>query len=180
MNIKEYKVPKILFVKGVFLKDCMPIDDIFEQKLMDQLDLEDSVIPHKPLPSIFNSMEAWPRTTNLRCWHCDLAFNNTPVFIPKGIDVLSKDTYNISTYGCFCSFNCAIAFNNLYNTKICDNINVRDMLMFLYKIFKETAVKEILPSPSRYIMRHYGGSVDMAGDQLKINELQGRMKELEV
>ena len=29
MNINEYKVPKILFISGVFIKDCIPIDDIF-------------------------------------------------------------------------------------------------------------------------------------------------------
>ena len=31
MNIKEYTMPKILFLRGVFIKDCIPIDDIFER-----------------------------------------------------------------------------------------------------------------------------------------------------
>lgn len=179
MNIKEYKVPKILFVKGVFLKDCMPIDDIFEQKLMDQLDLEDDIILHKPLPSIFNNTATWPQTTNLRCWNCDLVFSGIPVFIPKGIDSLSDGNYNIITSGCFCSFNCAIAFNNLHNIKICDNVNVREMLQFLYKVFNEKSVKEILPAPSKYIMKQYGGTVDAAGYQVKLAELQKKMKDLE-
>jgi hypothetical protein len=179
MNITEYKVPKLLFIRGVFLKDCMPIDDIFEQKLMDQLNLEDDIVQQEPLPSMFNSMAQWPRNTNIKCWHCDLTFHDIPVFIPKGIDAKSRDTYNISTHGCFCSFNCAAAYNNLYNTKICNNINVREMLLFLYKVFNKKTVYEIPAAPSRYIMKQYCGQLDVAGYQLKIGELKNKTHSLE-
>lgn len=179
MNIAEYKVPKLLFVKGVFLKDCIPIDDIFEQQLIESLDVEEFVTSYKSLPSIFNNLDTWQKTTNLKCWSCDLGFNTVPVFIPKGIDSLPKGNYNITTYGCFCSFNCAAAYNNLHNVKICKNINVRDMLLFLYRVFEQKTPREILPSPSKYVMKHYGGTVDILEFQKKIYELQGQMKFVE-
>ena len=39
MNIKEYKIPKILFIKGVFIKDCILLDDIFEKQIIEQLNI---------------------------------------------------------------------------------------------------------------------------------------------
>ena len=41
MNIPEYKIQKLLFLKGVFIKDCIPSDDIFEQHIIDRLNIND-------------------------------------------------------------------------------------------------------------------------------------------
>ena len=179
-GVKEYKIPKILFIKGVFLKDCMPIDDIFEQRLMDQLEVEETVVSYNRLPSTFNDFDSWPKQTNIKCWNCDLAFAGVPVFVPRGIDVLSETKYDIGREGCFCSFHCAEDHIELHNKKICDVINRREMLLFLYKVFTGKVVKEILRAPSKYIMKHYGGSVEPTEYQMKIRELQKQQKELEL
>lgn len=181
MNIKEYKISKILFIKGVFIKDCIPIDDIFEQHIIDQLNLDTPIDVYSIIPSNFTDLNTWTQKTNLKCWYCDLNFDNMPVFIPRIIEPATTETgYNIGTFGCFCSFCCAISFNNINNSKICENIRVKNMIMFLYKIFNGKNVKEIFPSPSKYQMNHYGGPLDQMVYRNEIHKLKKKMKELEV
>ena len=180
MNVKDYKIPKILFIKGVFLKDCILIDDIFEKQIMDQLKIENPIITYNNLPSIFNNLDLWIKKTNIKCWYCDLNFDTVPIFIPKIIETTGlNNDYKIITSGCFCSFCCAMSYNNLYFPKICDNINNKEMLKFLYKIFNNCKIKEILQAPSKYIMHQYGGDTDLFGYKNKLNEIKIQMKELE-
>ena len=180
MNIKEYKVSRILFIKGVFIKDCIPIDDIFEQQIIDQLNIDAPIELFDNIPSNFSNLNTWIKKTNIKCWYCDLNFDNPPVFIPRLIEPANTETgYNIGTYGCFCSFCCAMAYNNIHNNKICDNIRIKEMLIFLYKIFNGKSVKEIFPAPSKYQMKQYGGSMDQMVYRNQIHQLKKNMKELE-
>ena len=174
----EYKIPTILFIKGVFIRDCIPIDDIFEKQIREQLNTDNPIIYYDKFPSIFYNMKTWIKKTNIKCWYCDLNFETPPVFIPKTIEHSSSE-YSISTFGCFCSFPCATCYCNLYYTKICDNIKINEMIRFLYKIFKGKAIREILQSPSKYEMVQYGGEIDQITYKKKINEISERLKLLE-
>jgi hypothetical protein len=180
MNITEYKIPKILFLRGVFIKDCIPLDDIFELQIIEQLNMDDPIIIYNEFPSVFTNLKSWVKKTNLKCWYCDLNFMNSPVFIPKIIEHSGRTTdYNISTHGCFCSFCCAVAHTNLHHPKICTNIKIKEMLRFLYRIFNGRAIKEILPSPTKYIMNHYGGSCNSHAYRNMINKTEVQLKDLE-
>jgi hypothetical protein len=180
MIISDYKFIKILFIKGVFLKDCIPSDDIFEQHIIEQLNCNMTYIDiYNKIPLIFNSLDTWIKKTNLSCWYCCLKFDSIPIFIPKIIELSSTDDFNISTHGCFCSFSCAMSYNNIYNKKICDNIHVKQMLLFLYKIYNKNSVKEIFPSPSKYQMNHYGGTLEKIQYKNKIIKIKNDMKLLE-
>jgi hypothetical protein len=180
MNIKEYTIPKILFLKGVFIKDCIPLDDIFERQIIERLNIDNPITIYNDFPSIFTNLTSWIKKTNLKCWYCDLNFDDMPVFIPKIIEHSGINTdYNISTYGCFCSFCCVTAYTNLYYQKICDNIKIKEMTRFLYRIFKGSAIKEILQSPSKFTMTQYGGDIDTSKYKDSINKLKLKMKDLE-
>lgn len=172
MNIEEYKVPKILFIKSVFIKDCIPIDDIFEQQIIEQLQLESPIVTYEPIPSIFRSLSKWLKKTSIKCWYCDLNFDNSPIFIPTSIDKLGKSkTYNIGTYGCFCSFCCAVSYNDLYNPKICNNVGKNEMILYLFNIFHDKTVKYIPRSPDKYIMKQYGGNIETAVYRRMVKDL---------
>jgi hypothetical protein len=158
MNIKEFKIPKILFIKSVFIKDCIEIDDIFEQQILESIKTPVKIINFVKLPGTFTNLSTWITKTNIKCWYCDLNFDNIPIFIPKLIEP-NLSGYSIKTYGCFCSFSCAVTFNNIYNKKVCDNIHIRGMLYFLYKLFNNKNAKEIYESYSKYNMIHYGGKM---------------------
>ena len=59
MNIPEYKIQKLLFLKGVFIKDCIPSDDIFERHIIDRLNITEPMIEYKSIPTIFNGLSTW-------------------------------------------------------------------------------------------------------------------------
>jgi len=160
MDIIEFAVPKVLFIKGVFIKDCIPIDDLFDEQIMDQLE-EDSIEinTYNALPSMFYNMKQWPTKTNLRCFYCDRNFDTIPKFVPKTIEP-SKDGYTMATEGCFCTFNCGASYINLIYPKIHDKLNKKNMLKLLYKVFTGKTTTEIQCSPSKYGMIHYGGDIN--------------------
>lgn len=180
MNIKEYTLIKFLFIKGVFIKDCMPSDDIFEKHIIEQLNYNTSYIDiYNKIPSIFTGLDTWVKNTNLNCWYCDLTFDSVPVFIPRLIEPCASTEYNISTLGCFCSFSCAMVYINMHFTNICENIHMKNMLLFLYKIFNKKKIKEIILSPSKYQMKQYGGNLEQIQYKNNLIKIKLAMKELE-
>jgi hypothetical protein len=179
MISKEYIEPKILFLKGVYIKDCIPVDDIFEQRIIEQLASDNPVIYYKELPSFFTGLSKWINKTNLKCWYCDLNFDNPPVFIPRVIEKGGADDYSISVHGCFCTFCCAASHIDLYYQKICNNIEAMEMLKFLYKLFTGKAVKEILRAPSKFLRTSYGGEWDDCKYRAQLNQITSDMKALE-
>lgn len=160
MDIIENTIPKVLFIKGVFLKDCVPIDDLFDEQIMGQItDDPIEINTYTPLPSIFYTLKQWPKKTNLKCFYCDRKFDTLPIFVPKTIEP-SKDGYTMATEGCFCTFNCGVSYINLMYSKIHDNLNKKNMLKLLYKVFTGKTTTEIPCSPSKYEMIHYGGTMN--------------------
>lgn len=178
MNI-DYSL-QILFIKGVFLKDCIPIDDIFERQIIERLNYENPVDIYIQLPKIFNNISSWIPKTNIKCWYCDLNFENSPVFLPTIIEPSTVDSniFNVGTLGCFCSFCCAGKYNNVYNTKTCENIKMKEKLLYIYKQFYGVSTKEILISPCKYEMIQYGGVIDPMTYRNKIHQLEKKMLEL--
>ena len=154
----DYDEPKFLFIYNVFIKDCMSIGDLFEQKFISKItNTTNNTINYKKLPTIFTSKEEWVQQTNIKCWYCHLNFDNMPIFIPKLIEKKDGDI-SIYTNGCFCSFSCAMSYINLYNKDICDRVNVEQKLKFLYSFIYDINISHIKESPSIYNLKHYGGT----------------------
>ena len=182
MFLADSNIHEILFIKNVFLKDCMPDDDIFERQILEKLNIKSDIIDYIKLPTIFEGMDTWIKNTNIKCWYCDLNFNNYPIFIPRGIEknsFKSARVYNIQTYGCFCSFCCAASFIKLNYSKICDYIKYIEMLKFLYKIFNNKNISDVLFAPDKYEMIHYGNKLSVEEYKGKIQEVINQMKTLE-
>jgi hypothetical protein len=136
-------------------------------------DVEDIVFD--VLPKTFTGIETWIQKTNLKCWACDCNFHNTPVFIPSSIersDTVGQLTGSMDTHGIFCSWNCAAQYINLYFSED-EKWEKHELLKLLYKIFTGNVVDDIVPSPSKTIMKQYGGdkSQQEYGDNLtKLND----------
>lgn len=96
--------------------------------------------------------------TKIRCWYDTHKFTTLPCVLP---DVYHNDTYYF--IGCFCSFNCALAYN-LYNLKD-SKMDIRKALT--YKLYREIYdIKsdkriEIKIAPERQILESYGGKVSI-------------------
>ena len=85
------------------------------------------------------------------CWWCCHSFDNDPIYLPEYID--ENNIYNV--YGCFCSFNCSLAYNfDLKDNKIWERTNYLNKLYFdIYKRYTK-----ICCAPSKYILESFGGN----------------------
>lgn len=97
--------------------------------------------------------------TDICCWWCTEKFDTYPVPLPTRY---VNNTYNVM--GCFCSFNCAMAYNlNLNN----DCIQERSSLLkrLYYDINKDNITNlnniEINPSGPKELLKKYGGVLDI-------------------
>ena len=96
----------------------------------------------------------WPLKTNINCWWCKHSFDNRPCFIPE------KYLNNVfSVCGCFCSFNCSLAF--LINEDIYNKNNKITLLKFMYRMIYRNTNDNIIPSPSWKILKNFGGILDI-------------------
>lgn len=92
-----------------------------------------------------------PENTQLSCLWDTCKINGTPCFLPEK---LIDNTFYVD--GCFCSLNCAMA----YNFSLCDGkVSERNsMLRCLYKRIQDN----IEPSPTPRILTKFGGNIDIA------------------
>jgi len=92
--------------------------------------------------------------TNIACWWCCHNFNNIPLGIPEYIN---KNEFNLS--GCFCSFNCMMAYNiDLNDYKIWDRQS--NIYQMKNKIDPENKIS-IHPAPPRQTLNMFGGPLDI-------------------
>jgi hypothetical protein len=109
---------------------------------------------------IDDNIVEWSKHTNIHCWWCCHKFDCVPIGLPEKY---VNDTFHL--YGCFCSFNCAQAYNlqmndqkiwerysllNFLKKKICDNNNLK------YKNFNF-----IIPAPPRQALDIFGGPMNI-------------------
>lgn len=180
MNIEEYQAPKVLFIKNVFISDCVLMDDLMERKLMDEandsLETKETNKKYTKLPTVFTNISAWVKSTDILCWHCNRTFNDPPVFIPRTMEPNTSigGGYIINTDGCFCSFNCAIAYIIIYYPKSHEQINKIGMLKLLFKEFYGRPPKDILPAPSKFQMIQYNGHMTSSEYGAIIKDLIGK------
>ena len=64
----------VVIITGVFFAD------IENYRKIAPLMLDYTV--YTVLPAKFTDVESWPRTSNLRCWNCDMLPDGIPRFIP--------------------------------------------------------------------------------------------------
>lgn len=162
--------PIVLFIKGVFKKDCCT-DEFFETKLIEKIDYNDeiSTIPQQHLfvqiPQFFESIDKWPKKTNLCCWRCSLNFDTIPIFIPSVIEPIvnrnSENKYSISVYGVFCSFIDATAFVKESNWTWIEKVEAINKIKHLYRIFYGKNMPDYSNFPNVFSMVQYGGTVEV-------------------
>lgn len=89
--------------------------------------------------------------TSVSCWWCCHPFDDYPVCAPEKYDGL-RDIFKVK--GCFCSFNCAKAFMK----------NERNPSIYLCNSYIKRLlghVPDIIPAPSRYTLKMFGGPLSI-------------------
>ena len=166
-NIKSEQIyEKSLFLRGVHKKDYKKIEEIFHERLCNEIQ-QKNIKTYDKVPQYFTSINKWIKQTNISCWYCFNQIKSIPKFIPKTIELknIKSETdkiHNISTEGLFCSFNCAQSYiDECYSKDMYDHINKTNMLLFVYYLFHNKIISYIKPSPSKYKMVHFGGNLSI-------------------
>jgi hypothetical protein len=103
--------------------------------------------------SIKDNKQILNDTTDIACWHCCHQFDNTPWFLPE--------KYQDNKYfvlGCFCSPNCALAYNILLNDS---KTNERNSLLKNLYILITGSCSDITVAPSKECLELFGGYVSI-------------------
>ena len=108
-----------------------------------------------------------PKKTDIVCWWCTYNFDNEPWFIPEKYD---NDTFYV--FGCFCSPNCAIAYNqNLKDSKV---IERHSYIKNLYsKITLSDNCDDLVAAPPKEVLEKYGGpfTIERFRDSFNIKKI---------
>jgi hypothetical protein len=186
-NAKKHTIEGVLFLQGVFKKDCKKIEDFFTDRLLG--DGRVDVKQYDKIPTTFVSLETHPKNTNLLCWNCCRSFKGRPWFEPQSIDVVNKGAigavipyeqlnksaihkcYSISIKGNFCNPCCVRRYINTNTKDLSERLNKIAMLKFVYEIFLGRCIKDITPAPPHTEMIQYGGNRTTADYQKKLEDL---------
>ena len=168
----DFKEQNILFLKGIHLQDLIPVEEIYQKELLNNLENNVTEIFYDKLSKHFSTIQNWKKSTNIRCWYCSLKFKNIPWFLIENTNYTSDGiTYDID--GKFCSCGCLLGYiNKNYNKR--DHFDIYQSVYKLYKIIYNKNIKEIIESPSKYILKIYGGdsSIEEFQNEIKrINKL---------
>lgn len=103
-----------------------------------------------------NKNNEWPLHTSVSCYWCCHRFNNPPIGIPIN---LTNETFEV--YGCFCSTNCAAAYN--FN----EHLN-QDEAWERYQLLNLMSRRmgdspNVKPAPPRLSLKTFGGHLDIDG-----------------
>lgn len=87
--------------------------------------------------------------TNIACWWCSYNFDTIPCFIP---DRYVNDKFYV--FGCFCTYNCAMAYNlNMADRKVpLRNSLIKELFTRIYK-----STEQIYPAPQKELLQKFGG-----------------------
>lgn len=98
------------------------------------------------------------KKTNTKCWWCAHSFSNLPCFLPE---LYHNQTYHVT--GCFCSFNCALAYN-LYYLK---DSKMHQRKALIFKLYRELHGLnpgdsiDIREAPPKEILEDFGGNMSI-------------------
>ncbi len=112
-----------------------------------------------------------PKKTNIACWWCTCQFDCLPTFLPEKF---SDSKFYVS--GCFCSFNCAAAYNlNLNDSKVDERYSLLKQLYYKINKDKITNITDIdinIAGPKE-LLDKYGGDMTIT-EYRKNSKILGR------
>lgn len=101
-----------------------------------------------------NKNKEWPSNTSICCYWCCHRFDNAPYGIPVNFQ---NDFFNV--YGCFCSLECAAAYNFKSNESVDQMWERYNLINMLYR--KLLLGKLVKPAPDRISLKMFGGYLEI-------------------
>jgi len=165
--------PNILNLKDVSLDDYRPIEDVFDEKILEEIPVpEPQVIAHDVIPPRFVNLDDWPCSTGLRCWACDCTFDGRPKFVATSVTRAKHAGSPVfGVEGNFCTFNCAARYIDTVYEHTTKHWRLRDNLCLAYRVFTGKKIKHIAAAPKKTEMRAYGGPLSRNEFWKKLRDL---------
>ena len=150
----------LLHLSGITLSDYVPVEDLFDEKVLEGAAREEfplDPLPYDKIPAVFSGLDDWPAGTNLLCWACPFSFDGPPRFAPTYIRQGERGRLEVGVEGNFCTFNCAARYiDSAYPQK---HWRMRDNLCTVYQMFTGRRVPHIPAAPSKTELRMFGGTL---------------------
>jgi hypothetical protein len=170
-SAKKQSIDGVLFLPGVYKRDCKKIDDIFADRLLND---NTEYQRYDKIPISFTDLESHPKTTNLACWNCTRLFKGRPYFEPQAISPSGYKKITITTNGVFCSPQCVRRYINVYTKDLSERNNKISMLKIVCEIFTGYKFDEIYPAPAHTELIQYGGTLSSYDFQKKLHKLSNQ------
>jgi hypothetical protein len=107
-----------------------------------------------------------PQTTDIACFWCSHAFENTPCVIPE------REVHGVyNVYGNFCCPECALAY--LLNESIDPHVRW-ERIALLHRIYDRSGNGRMFPSPGREVLKLFGGPLTIESYRATVN--QGKVR----
>jgi hypothetical protein len=101
-----------------------------------------------------NKNNEWPSNTSIACYWCCHKFNNAPYGIP-----VSYNNGRFDVFGCFCSLECAAAYNFKVNNSIDEVWERYNLINLLSRHLGHGRL--IKPAPDKMTLKMFGGFMDI-------------------
>jgi hypothetical protein len=93
--------------------------------------------------------DSWPESTEIACWWDCHPFEGQPVPMPVRYRPRTND---FKVIGCFCSWNCVMAYNRAQQRPVCSSL-----IGFMYRRVTQSKRSRIKPAMPRESLRIFGG-----------------------
>lgn len=159
---------------GLIIKKLKDENDELKKYLMDITPMYFTEVKVYPIDlKLFNleQEKLIPTKTNICCWWCTYQFDCLPSYLPEKY---SEGTFFVS--GCFCSFNCAGAYNlQLADNKLWERYSLLKLLYYMINKEKINSINDIeinIAGPKE-LLEKYGGPMKIE-DYRKNSKILGR------
>lgn len=172
------QTPCILRLAGITMADYVPIEDVYEQRIQEEIEDETPKEPetaYDKIPRTFTSLDDWPLSTNLKCWDSDATFETRPVFMPTHMVDGGNGRSVFGVEGNFVSFpNVARYIVKHYTREEAEQ--KLSLLNIVYEIFTGHSTTYIAPAPPKEKKVQYGGEMSEEEYWEKIRLLDPRQE----
>lgn len=184
---KNRSIPKVLFLRNVFKTDCTNLNNTLESRIFDKhQEISNQLIVQQPKqftyntnllesttlslntdyqknPRIFESLDTWPKGTNLHCWYCTNQFTGPPKPIAVAIEpnVHNKNNYkySITVKANCCRWPCCMSYIQESTKDLTSFIEQKNNFYFLYYVWHGAYPTHIPYAPDKFLQKKFGGDL---------------------
>jgi len=129
------------------------------------VDIPKSKKEYTVIPRQFTGIDSWPKTSNLKCWECDLIPDSYPKFIPLYPCYKHDQEPTCDIYGHFDDWSCAARYIEKEFPK--NKWDMLNTLCIFEAIFSKVKKDKIPAAPHKTIMQDYCGDTGLTPSQYK-------------